>query len=93
MKASLFLFSVLAAIAAASTNTDVVNYRPSPTVQEKTKTIQRKANDAHEADSSPTVLEERDPAITQREAATSVDKREPVAVTEREVATTGDVGE
>lgn len=84
MKASLFIFSVLAVIAAAKTTTDVVNNKPSPTLQDKSKTIQQRANATHEAESTPTALEERDPAATQHEANTSVDKRE--------AASTGDVG-
>ncbi|KAK7728801.1 hypothetical protein SLS63_006409 [Diaporthe eres] len=94
MKASFFLFSVLAAIAAAKTTTDVVNNKPSPTVQDKnTKTIPRRANATHEADPKPTVLEERDPAATQHKANTSIEKREPDAVTERGAESTGEVGE
>lgn len=85
MKASLFIFSILAAIAAAKTATDVVNNKPSPTVQHNTKTIQQRENATHEAESTPTALEERDPAATQHGAGTSVDKRE--------AASTGDVGE
>lgn len=79
MKASFFLFSVLAAIAAAKTTTDVVNNKPSPTVQDKSKTIERKANATHEAESTPTILEERDPAVTHEadSTPTGLEERDP----------------
>jgi hypothetical protein len=83
-KASLFLFSVLAAIAAAKTSADVVNNKPSPAVQDKSKTIKHKTNATHEAGSSPTALEEHKPSATQHKANTSVNKRKPTEITERE---------
>ncbi|KAG6356459.1 hypothetical protein INS49_015847 [Diaporthe citri] len=64
MKASLFLFSVLAAIAAAQNPTDVVNDKPSPTVKDNTKTVKRDVYATPEADSIPTVLEEREAETT-----------------------------
>lgn len=67
MKASLFLFSVLAAFAAAKSTTDVANNKPSPTVQDNSKTIERRVEATHEADSTSTVKHNK--------ANTSIEKR------------------
>lgn len=67
MKASLFLFSVLAAFAAAKSTTEAANNKPSPTVQDNTKTIDRRVEATHEADSTP--------AVKDKKANTSVEKR------------------
>ena len=69
MKASLFIFSVLAAIAAAKTATDVANNKPSPTVQHNTKTIQQRENATHEAETTPTALEEREVSLVEDDRA------------------------
>lgn len=57
MKASLFLFSILAAIAAAKTTTDKLNNKPSPTLKDNTKTLNRKATPTVESETTPTILE------------------------------------
>lgn len=57
MKASLFLFPILAAIAAAKTTTAKVDNKPSPTLKDTTKTIVRKATPTVESETTPTILE------------------------------------
>lgn len=56
MKASIFLFSILAAIAAAST-TDKLNNKPSPTPKENTSDLNRRATPTAENETTPTILE------------------------------------
>lgn len=57
MKASLFLFSILAAIAAAKTTTDKLNNKPSPTLKDNTSDLNRRATPTAENETTPTILE------------------------------------
>lgn len=57
MKASLFLFSILAAVAAAKTATAKLDNKPSPTLKDNTKTIVRNATPTVESKTTPTILE------------------------------------